>query len=203
VVEDQRGVEEDKGCSIVDPQRDPLPAISSEPGSAEHVETTEGYTTTGDPGNRMNEEISIDTHVTPEKTLHLNVSQSVTALSCDQPCQTGLNGDGKLDIGVGTWKHCPLDEGYVHFFTLDAPYDPDLIEWGNIVMTSSTPGFMLNLSRGVAYVCESSLPACIRSPSYHTPATSVRQSGQAPPSRSFLSTAKPLLSIRSLSQLQQ
>ena len=46
------------------------------------------------------------------------------------PTLCDLNGDGKLDIGVGTWKRYPLDEGYVHFFALDAPYDPDRIEWG-------------------------------------------------------------------------
>lgn len=46
------------------------------------------------------------------------------------PTLCDLNSDGKLDIGVGTWKRYPLDEGYVHFFTLDAPYNPDLIEWG-------------------------------------------------------------------------
>jgi len=46
------------------------------------------------------------------------------------PTLCDLNRDGRLDIGVGTWKRVPSDEGYVHFFTLDAPYNPDLIEWG-------------------------------------------------------------------------
>jgi hypothetical protein len=46
------------------------------------------------------------------------------------PTLCDLNRDGMLDIGVGTWKRVPQNEGYVHFFTLDAPYNPDLIEWG-------------------------------------------------------------------------
>jgi hypothetical protein len=46
------------------------------------------------------------------------------------PTLCDLNRDGKLDIGVGTLKRVPPDEGYVHFFTLNAPYNPDLIEWG-------------------------------------------------------------------------
>lgn len=48
------------------------------------------------------------------------------------PTLCDLNSDGKLDIGVGTQKRVglPVNEGYVHFFTLDTPYNPDLIEWG-------------------------------------------------------------------------
>jgi hypothetical protein len=48
------------------------------------------------------------------------------------PTLCDLNLDGKLDIGVGTQKRVglPVNEGYIHFFTLNAPYNPDLIEWG-------------------------------------------------------------------------
>jgi hypothetical protein len=72
------------------------------------------------------------------------------------PTLCDLNQDGKIDIGVGTWKRYPLDEGYVHFFALNAPYtglyaQPETpSEIGNQeVPSSSQPPRYFSLSQNV------------------------------------------------------